>query len=258
MACHSIVCVRGPPRQASCKHPTPRPPEPPIQRPLLGPAPRPPAPLRAGPLRAGPLIHHLPVPRVHLLGHSHGGFVAQYHAMHRPEQIAGVVLYESAPGTGPELGAETARNVEAFAARHADRPQVRAVMEAFAAIPAIADDEAMLAAAKGIVPAYVADYWSDTARWNRLQDRLRATYRSGLDERGVPDLFDGRAAGARVGGGPATTWCAGCGVRWAEELHKLLHGSRLLVLEHSGHFGHVEEPESFAREVAAFVLADNG
>ncbi|MFB6581417.1 AAA family ATPase [Streptomyces sp. NPDC056402] len=47
-------------------------------------------------------------------------------------------------------------------------------------------------------------------------------------------------------------------MRWAGELHKLLHGSRLLVLEHSGHFGHVEEPESLAREVAAFVLADNG
>ncbi|MFF4450003.1 alpha/beta fold hydrolase [Streptomyces sp. NPDC001502] len=171
------------------------------------------------------------------------------------------LTYESAPVTGPEFGAEMARNVEGFAARYADRPQVRAVMEAFAAIPAIADDEVMLAAAEAIVPAYVADYWSDTARWNRLQDGLRATCISGLDASGVPDLFDDRETlGAlRV---PALVVVGRhdvvCGMRWAEELHKLLHGSRLLVLEHSGHFGHAEEPESLAREVAAFVLADNG
>ncbi|MFB7265727.1 hypothetical protein ACFCXH_26840 [Streptomyces nojiriensis] len=47
-------------------------------------------------------------------------------------------------------------------------------------------------------------------------------------------------------------------MRWAEERYKLPHGSRIPVLERSGHFGRIEEPESFAREVAAFVLADNG
>ncbi|MFA7763497.1 alpha/beta fold hydrolase [Streptomyces sp. NRRL S-448] len=104
------------------------------------------------------LIAHLPVHRVHLLGHSYGGFVAQYHAVHRPERIAGVVLYESAPVTGPEHGEEIARQM---------------------------------------------------------------------------------------------------GVRWAEELHRLIPGARLLIPEHSGHFGHLEEPEPFAREVAAFVAAGN-
>lgn len=38
------------------------------------------------------MIDHLAVPRVHLLGHSLGGFVAQYHALHRPDQLAGIVL----------------------------------------------------------------------------------------------------------------------------------------------------------------------
>ncbi|MGW5481078.1 alpha/beta fold hydrolase [Streptomyces sp. NPDC004008] len=49
-----------------------------------------------------------------------------------------------------------------------------------------------------------------------------------------------------------------CGVRWAEELHRLIPASQLLVLEHSGHFGHLEEPERFAAEVAAFVTAGHG
>ena len=46
-----------------------------------------------------------------------------------------------------------------------------------------------------------------------------------------------------------------CGVRWAEELDKLIPESRLVVLENSGHFGHVEEPERFSREVLDFVTA---
>ncbi|MGW7045537.1 alpha/beta fold hydrolase [Streptomyces avermitilis] len=206
----------------------------------------------------GALIDHLPVRRVYLLGHSHGGFVVQYHARHRPDQLAGVVLYESAPVTGPEHGEEIMRKVREFAARHADRPELQAVMEAFAAIPEIADDKAMVSAAKGVLPAYFANYWADTQRWSRLQEALRATYISGQDECGEPDLFDDREALGTLRM-PALI-VAGrhdvvCGVRWAEELHKLIPASQLMILEHSGHFGHLEEPERFALEVAAFMAA---
>ncbi|MFD7879924.1 alpha/beta fold hydrolase [Streptomyces sp. NPDC059766] len=205
------------------------------------------------------VIDHLAVPRVHLLGHSHGGFVAQYHALHRPDRLAGIVLYDSAPATGEEFGAELMRSLQQFATRHAGHPELPAVLEAFAAIPAIADDEAMLAAARGVLPAYIAGYWADPERWAPLGHSLRASYVSGLDERGAADPVDDREAL------PALTVpalvVAGrydviCGVRWAEELHKLIPGSRLVVLEHSGHFGHLEEPERFADAVAAFVTAD--
>lgn len=37
----------------------------------------------------GALVEHLSVPEVYLLGHSHGGFVTQYHALHHPERVAG-------------------------------------------------------------------------------------------------------------------------------------------------------------------------
>nr|WP_304533025.1 hypothetical protein [Amycolatopsis sp. CA-126428] len=40
-----------------------------------------------------------------------------------------------------------------------------------------------------------------------------------------------------------------CGPRWAHELHELIPGARLVVLEHSGHFGHLEGPERFAESV---------
>lgn len=206
------------------------------------------------------LIDQLPVPRVHLLGHSHGGFVAQYHALHRPDQLAGIVLYESAPVTGPEHVEEAMRRVGEFAARHADRPELPAVLGAFAAIPAIASDEAMVAAARGILPAYVADYWADERRWSVLRASLRATYISGQDEHGEPDVIDDRAALGALAVPAlivAGRYDVVCGVRWAEELHKLIPGSRLRVFEHSGHFGHLEEPEGFAVEVVAFVTAGN-
>jgi proline iminopeptidase len=44
-----------------------------------------------------------------------------------------------------------------------------------------------------------------------------------------------------------------CGVRWARELDRLIPRSELLILENSGHFGHIEEPEEFAGAVTRFV-----
>ena len=202
------------------------------------------------------LIDRLPVSRVYLLGHSHGGFVAQYHAIRRPDQLAGVVLYESAPATDAEFGAEAARMIAELAERHADNPHLPDTLNAFAQIPTIADDESMMRVARGIIPAYVASYWTDPTPWTGLQNDLRATYISGLDEHGAPDLIDDRAAlpTLRV----PTLVVAGrydviCGVRWGEELNKLIPNSRLVVLENSGHLGHLEEPERFAEAVATFV-----
>jgi pimeloyl-ACP methyl ester carboxylesterase len=207
------------------------------------------------------LINHLPIPRVYLLGHSHGGFVAQYHALKRPDQLSGVVLYESAPTTGPEFGAEAARMVGELAERHAGHPLLPAALNTFAEIPNIKDDESTLRVARGIIAAYVASYWTEPERWAPLQDEIRATYISGLDENGVPDAVDDRAElpSLRV---PALV-VAGrydviCGARWGEELHKLIPGSQLVILENSGHLGHLEEPEVFAEAVAAFVAGTSG
>ena len=204
------------------------------------------------------LIDHLGVPRVHLLGHSHGGFVAQYHALYRPDRLAGVILYESAPVTGPEHAAEAMRLVGQFAARNDGHPQLVGVLDAFAAIPAITSDEQMQAVARGLLPAYFADYWGHEAALAPLRESLTATYISGLDEYGAPEIVDDREALGALS--VPTLVVVGrfdviCGVRWAEQLHKLIPGAQLLILEHSGHFGHIEEPELFSQAVTAFVDA---
>ncbi|MFI9834764.1 alpha/beta fold hydrolase [Streptomyces sp. NPDC051913] len=203
------------------------------------------------------LINRLGVPRVHLLGHSHGAFVAAYHALHRPEQVAGVVLYEGAPVTGPEHGAEAGRMVEAFVAKHAGHPGLPDVLAAFGAMGDISSDEQTVAVARGVLPSYFADYWGNEEQLAPFRDSVRATYISGLDENLVPEVIDDRAA--LKGLEPPALVVVGrhdviCGPRWAYEMDELIPDSRLLVLENSGHMGHIEEPELFADAVRDFVL----
>lgn len=121
----------------------------------------------------------------------------------------------------------------------------------------ITDDESHVEMVRAVLPIYLADYWSDE-RYARTQSALEGTYVSGLDESGEPDAFDVRSALPTMEV-PALVVVGRydpiCGMHWAEELHRLIPSSKLLVLGRSGHFGHLEEPELFAGAVAAFVAA---
>lgn len=160
--------------------------------------------------------------------------------------------------TGPEHVAEAMRLVQSFAADHADHPGLPEVLAAFQAIPTISDDATMTAVARGLLPAYFADYWGREAEFAPLRTSVRAAHISGLDEDLSPHVVDDRAdlgsltvpALVVVGRHDVI-----CGVRWSEELHRLIPGSELLILEDSGHFGHIEEPEAFSQAVARFVTA---
>jgi proline iminopeptidase len=195
------------------------------------------------------LLDHLGQERVHLLGHSHGGFVAQHYAASRPSRLAGVILYDSAPVTGPEQGAESRRQVEAFIARNAGNPELPAVLAALQSVGSITGDDELTAALRGLFPAYVAHYWQREAEFAPFRERIRVAYvEAGLIQ--DRELLAGLTVPALVVAG---RYDVICGERWGREIHDLVAGSRLLILGESGHMGHIEEPQKFAVAVTAFV-----
>ena len=202
------------------------------------------------------LLTHLGVPKVYLLGHSHGGFVAQYYALTRPDRLAGVILYESAPSVGPEHFTEAMRNLEEFARRNAGNPGLPDVLEAWQSIPTIADDATFTAIARRVFPAYVADYWGREAEFAPIRAAVSGSYISGLDDCLAPSAIDDRETLAAMT--VPTLVIVGehdyiCGPRWAREIHDLIRDSTLVVLKDAGHFGHFEQPEDFRRAVVDFV-----
>ncbi|WP_433381412.1 alpha/beta fold hydrolase [Actinoplanes sp. CA-142083] len=204
------------------------------------------------------VIKQLGRDRVYLLGHSYGGFVAQYYAAHHPENLAGVILYESSPVTGEEQGAESMRLLGEFMARNQDNPAAPGVLAALQSIGGITDDEELTAALRGLLPAYFADYWGREAELSPVRNSVQVTYISGRAADGTPDVIADRELLATIA--LPTLVIAGeydviCGEKWGREIHGLVRNSRLVVLEHSGHLGHVEEPERFAKAVTDFVAA---
>jgi pimeloyl-ACP methyl ester carboxylesterase len=202
------------------------------------------------------LLDLLSLPRVFLLGHSHGGFVAQYAALHHPDRLRGLVLYESAPVTGPEHMAEAASRVEEFVHRNEGQPELPTVLAGLQASGTVTDDENITAALRDLLPVFFARYWQREDEFRELRETITCTYISSLDENGEPDIIDDRATL------PALTvptlivvgrYDVICGPRWAQELHALIPQSQLVMLEDSGHLGHVEEPEAFAGAVRTFV-----
>jgi pimeloyl-ACP methyl ester carboxylesterase len=202
------------------------------------------------------LLDLLSLSRVFLLGHSHGAFVAQYVALHHPDRLHGLVLYESAPVTGPEHMAEAASRVEEFVHRNLGRPELPTALDALQAVGTFTDDEKITAALRDLLPIYFARYWDREDGFRELRETITCTYISSLDENGEPDIIDDRATL------PALTvptlivvgrYDVICGPRWAQELNALIPQSHLVMLEDSGHLGHVEEPEAFAGAVRTFV-----
>ena len=204
------------------------------------------------------LIEHLGVPRVHLLGHSHGGFVAQHFALHYPHRLNGIILYESAPVTGEEHMAVAMGYVGEFVKRNEHNPELPGVMDALQSTGAISNDEEMTTALRGLTPAYFADYWGREQEFAPFRASVSGSHISGLDEHLAPIIIDDREALTSLTL-PALVvvgrYDVICGVRWAEELNQLIPGSELLILENSGHFGHLEEPAAFARAVTDFVTS---
>jgi proline iminopeptidase len=206
----------------------------------------------------GRIIDDLHQDAVCLLGHSYGGFVAQRYALDHPDRLSGLVLYDSAPVTGEEHAAEMRRQLGFFAHRNANNPELPAVLGALGSVGGITDDGELTDALRGLLPAYFAHYWRRQSEFAQFRRSIQASYISGRGAEQEPDTVDDRETLPACS--VPTLVLAGrhdivCGEYWARMLHKLIPRSRMVLLEDSGHFGHVEEPESFAGALVDFVAS---
>jgi proline iminopeptidase len=77
------------------------------------------------------IVEHLSAPSVFLLGHSHGGFVAQQYALTHPGALAGLILYDTSPVTGEDFWNQALDNLDRLPQRHPGRPEAASIPGAF-------------------------------------------------------------------------------------------------------------------------------
>jgi pimeloyl-ACP methyl ester carboxylesterase len=199
-------------------------------------------------------VAHVGQEKVFLLGHSHGGFVVQRYALAHPDRVAGLVLYDTSPVTGEEFWAGAMEGVAAYPSEHPDEPAAGDVPKGFQEALQAADDAALTAAFARFIPLYLHDYWERREEFAPFVAGIRAW---ADPQRGAePEPFDVRS---RLGEISAPVLIVVgrhdfiCGVRWARMLHEGISGSRLVVLDGSGHMGHIEQADEFYRAVGKFL-----
>ncbi len=202
------------------------------------------------------VIEHLALPEVALLGHSHGGFVAQRYALDHPERVGSLVLYDTSPVTGEDFWSVAVANMERFAQRHVvEHPETASYVAGLTTrIDQLTDDDAT-AVLRSISPAYFFDYWGREEEFGPARQALRMY---AAPSRGEGPPFDAREE--LPGVTAPTLVLVGeadfiCGPHWARMIHEAIPGAQLVVLDGTGHLGHVERPEEFTTAVVTFLAS---
>jgi proline iminopeptidase len=202
------------------------------------------------------VAQHIGSERPYFLGHSHGAFVGLQYALDYPDELGGLIVYDGAPVTGPEHGMEATRGMELFAQRWPERTEAQEAKQAWMDVAtgavSLGDRESFLGVLQRLLPAYFGDYRNLPEEFANWKANLDAT----IDPNRKPELWDIRQAMSSIR--IPTLVLVGeydfiCGPRWAEEMHEAIPGSRLVILERSGHMSHVEKPREFADSIREFV-----
>jgi len=203
---------------------------------------------------------HLGLERFVLLGHSHGGFVAQAYAVGHPDHLRGLVLYDTSPVTGPEWEKDVESNVAWFK----DEPWFAEAKDGLAHETSATTDEEMTEVFRHEFPLYFAEWTRRAKEFEPYRAAVRITAapgRAGTDTTassavGIAPVFDVRDKLSTlhvptliiVGTRDFVT-----SEKFAGMIHDRIAGSRMLILHHSGHMGHIEEPVAFADGIHGFL-----
>ncbi|MDX3238744.1 alpha/beta hydrolase [Streptomyces sp. ME03-5709C] len=193
----------------------------------------------------------------YFLGHSHGGFVALQFALDHPDRLDGLILYDTAPAHGRSEREAATSEMASFVRRWADRPEAVEAGRMWDSVNLsrtmeIVDDESFGRYMDGILPAYFADYRKTVQEVGQVA--MAVTY----DPNRLPASWDVRDRLGSVNV-PALlivgTYDFVCPPRFAYEMHAGMPDTRLCELRESGHFGHIEQANSFACAIVDFIHA---
>ncbi len=198
---------------------------------------------------------HLGLERILLLGHSHGGVVAQAYAAEHPGRVSRLVLASTLPRFGPEQEAamRTGMDKRSGQSWYADAV---AALEAEQA-GAFENDHELGELVFRELPLYFARYgpveagYLDTLRTETVNaDTLQ------LFNKEIFDTFDLRDRLPRITA--PTLVITGdddfiCGPACASEITAAVRGSREVIVGDSGHMVFIEQPRAFHDEVGDFL-----
>jgi proline iminopeptidase len=200
------------------------------------------------------LREHLELERMLLLGHSHGGVVAQAYAAAHPDRVERLIL----ASTLARFQEEQVAAMEAGMKAKEDEPWYEDACAALAAEQAgeWGSDEELGALAVREFPFYFAEYGDAEREYLRLLDgEVPCGDALKLFNNEVFTTFDLRPLHAHITA--PTLVITGrndfiCGAACAEEIAGGVAGSELVLLD-CGHFVFVEQPEAFASAVSSFL-----
>jgi len=196
---------------------------------------------------------HLGLERILLLGHSHGGVVAQAYAAEHPGRVRRLVLASTLARFGPENEAAMRQGMD----KRSNQPWYSDAVAALEAEQAGEFDGRLDELLFRELPLYFAHYgaveagYLDTLRTEKVNaDALR------LFNREIFETFDLRERLPKITA--PTLVITGdedfiCGPLCAAEICAGVPGARQVVVGDSGHYLFVEQPQAFHDEVAGFL-----
>jgi pimeloyl-ACP methyl ester carboxylesterase len=198
---------------------------------------------------------HLGLEKMLLLGHSHGGMVAQVYAARHPDRVEKLVL----ASTLARFGAEQKEAMNELMEKRSGQPWYADAMAALEAEQEgrFSTDEEMSDLLFRELPLYFAHFgaaeagYLDTLKGEKLNgDALR------LFNTEIFETFDLRGELGKIKA--PTLVITGdddfiCGPVCADEVAAGIKGSRKVIVGDSGHMIFIEQPEAFESEVADFL-----
>lgn len=203
------------------------------------------------------LRKHLDLNKFILLGHSHGGMVAQYYATQNKHRLKALILYGTSPTTGEVWQKDIAYNMKWFK----NEPWFKTASKAMADEAKAETDEEFSNHFKKEIGFYFANYTSRKEEFDRHFESVRLSlppYQGFVRE---APFFDVRSQLASIL--CPTLIIVGekdfvCSTKFSRQMHGLIRNSKLIIVENSGHMLHIESKEVFAGTVKQFISSLTG